>query len=152
MVNPIWDAGGGGTPEVLATVDTVVQDTTPGGALVFNENPLVSGFTISHQAGSTDIVINQPGIYEAAFHSTVAVASGTPIPATVTVRLEANGVPVPGAVASHTFAASGETGNLSFTVPFQVTATPETIRVVVDNAGFTFSDVSLTVVRLGDTA
>lgn len=136
----------------MATVNTTSQDTTPGGALVFNENPLVSGFTISHQAGSTDIIINQPGIYEAAFHSTVAVASGTPIPATVTVRLEANGVPVPGAVASHTFAASGETGNLSFTVPFQVTATPETIRVVVDNAGFTFSDVSLTVVRLGDTA
>lgn len=141
----------GGTPDVLATVDNTSQTTTAGSALTFNATPLVTGNAITHTAGSTDVGINQPGIYQASFHSTVSANTGGSIPASVMVRLFQGGTPVTGAVASHTFTASSEVSTISFNVPFQVTNAPTTVQVVPENAGFTFADSALTVIRLGDT-
>ena len=120
--------------------------------MTFHDAPLLSGESISQQAGSTDIIISEAGVYQAAFHSTVTVGACITIPTTVTVRLEADGVSVPGAIARHTFTFSNETATLAFTVPFTVTAPPVTLRVVVDEAGFIFSNVSLIVMRLGNVA
>ena len=143
-------AGGGGTPEVLATVDTSAQASTTNGALVFNDVPLVSGTAITHQAGTTDILITQPGIYQAAFQGAVSVSAGTAIPATIRVRLTENGANVPGASAIHTFTSSSELATLPFTAPFQVTTVPTTIQVVASLDGFNFDEIALTIVRLGD--
>ena len=60
------------------------------------------------------------------------------------------GTPVIGASARHTFAASNEIATLSFSIPFRVSAVPENIQIVPDQSGFTFSDLHLTVIRLGD--
>lgn len=148
FVIPRGETGGGGTLDVLATVDPTVQSPGAGTALVFNDNPLVSGTSITHTAGSSTIDITQPGVYLAEFHSTVGVDAGTTIPASVRVQLQAGGAVVPGAVATHTFAASSEVATISFSVPFQVTAAPETVSVVVNEPGFNFTESALTIIRL----
>lgn len=150
FVIPRGEPGGGGAPEVLATVDTTPQPTSANGALIFNETPLVSGTAITHTAGSPDVQINQPGIYQAFFTGTVLIDAGTTIPSTLTVQLTLNGVPITGAVARHTFTASNEEVTLSMNAPFPVTGAG-ILEVVTSDAGYTFEDASLTVVRLGDS-
>ena len=118
--------------------------------MCIRDSPLISGSAITHQAGSSEVVINQPGIYQAYFHSAAVASAGTSIPASVTVRLNANGAPVGGAVASHSFSASDEEANLTFSAAFRATSVPTTIQAVTNNAGFTFDELALTVVRLGD--
>ena len=150
FVIPRGEPGGGGIPEVLATVDPTAQPTAAGDALAFTDNPLVSGAAISHTAGSTDVVISQPGIYQASFSGSFTAAAGITIPTTLLATLNQNGVAVTGGTARHTFTATGETAELTFSVPFQVTATPATLNFVASGAGFTGRDLTLTVIRLGD--
>ena len=150
FVIPRGADGGGGTLDVLATVDTSSQPSAAGRALTFADVPLISGSSITHTPGSTDIAITTPGIYEAAFQGSAEVEAGGSIPATAALRLYLNGAEVPGAFTSHTFASSIESASLSFHVPFQVTAVPATLQVVTEAPGFTLSNLSLTVTRLGD--
>ncbi|WP_308753436.1 hypothetical protein [uncultured Anaerotruncus sp.] len=150
FVIPRGEPGGGGTPDVLATVDSTAQPTAAGSALVFTDNPLVSGTSISHTAGSPDVVIHQPGIYQVSFSGSFTADAGTTIPTTLLTTLNQNGAPVPGGTARHTFTATGETAELAFSVPFQVTAPPVNLNVVASEAGFTGTDLTLTVIRLGD--
>ena len=150
FVIPRGKPGGGGAPEVLATVDTITQPTSANGALIFNETPLVSGTSITHTAGSPDVPITQNGIYQAFFTGTALIAEGTTIPSTLTVRLTLNETPITGAVARHTFTASNEEVTLSINAPFPVTG-PGTLKVVTRAAGYSFENASLTLIRLGDS-
>ena len=150
FVIPRGKPGGGGAPEVLATVDTITQPTSANGALIFNETPLVSGTSITHTAGSPDVPITQTGIYQAFFTGTALIAEGTTIPSTLTVRLTLNETPITGAVARHTFTASNEEVTLSINAPFPVTG-PGTLKVVTRDAGYSFENASLTIIRLGDS-
>ena len=147
---PRGEPGGGGTLDVLATVDTSPQPTNPGGSLIFNDNPLISGNSITHTAGSPDVFINTDGVYQATFHGTVSVDTGTSIPGSIDVQMNLNGAPVSGATATHTFASTNEAATVSFSMPFRVTGAPQSLTVVAQQAGFTFQDAALTVVRLGD--
>ena len=150
FVIPRGKPGGGGAPEVLATVDTITQPTSANGALIFNETPLVSGTAITHTAGSPDVPITQTGIYQAFFTGTALIDEGTTIPSTLTVRLTLNETPITGAVARHTFTASNEEVTLSINAPFPVTGTG-TLKVVTRDAGYSFENASLTIIRLGDS-
>ena len=150
FVIPRGEPGGGGTPEVLATIDTSNQPTTAGGALTFSDNPLISGTSITHQAGTPDVQITQPGIYQATFHGTVSVETGTSIPAELVTRLNLNGSAVAGASATHTFTSSNEIATVSFSVPFRVDSVPSTLEVVAEQNGFIFNESAFTVIRLGD--
>ncbi|WP_191521137.1 MULTISPECIES: hypothetical protein [Anaeromassilibacillus] len=145
-------SGKNDVPDVLTALNGTQQITTKGEALIFQETPLVVGLAISHSPCSSQVQINQPGIYQAAFHSTIKAAPGISIPAPVSVHLYQGGQPVPGAVASHTFSSSREVDTVSFHVSFQVTSAPKTLQVFVDDAGFIFSDSTLTVIRLGATS
>lgn len=147
---PTGATGATGPADVLAVTDDTSQTSAAGTPLAFAATALASGNSLSHQPGSADIVINQPGIYQASFHSTVSTETGASIPATLTVNLALNGATLPGASATHTFASSAEASTLSFTVPFQVDTTPSTLTAVPIQAGFPFANSSLTVVRLGD--
>ena len=142
--------GGGGVPEVLATVDQSPQGSNAGGALIFNENPLISGAAITHTPGAPNIQITQPGIYQVTFNGSVRVDAGTAIPASVQVRLTNNGVDVPGAVAIQTFGASDEEANVTFSAPIRVDSVPANLEVIVNDAGYTFEELALNVYRLGD--
>ena len=149
FVIPRGEPGGGSAPDVLATVDTTAQPSAGGGALIFNDTPLVSGTAISHQPGSSQVEINQDGVYQVIFQSTVSVSAGTTIPSTLQVRLNQNGNAVAGGLSRHTFSGSNETATLSFDIPFRGAA-GDTLQVVADEDGFTFDEAALTVIRLGD--
>ena len=151
FVIPRGEPGGGGTPDVLATVDSTDQSTSAGVALTFNETPLISGNAITHQAGSPDIQIHQPGIYQASFHGTASPEPNTTIPSTLLAQLYLNGAPVAGATANHTFTASTEAATMTFSVPFRVDGAA-TLQVGASQAGFLFDDIALTVIRLGDAS
>ncbi|MBS6956809.1 MAG: collagen-like protein [Enterocloster asparagiformis] len=149
FVIPRGDTGpAGGAPEVLATTDSTGQPSTAGGALIFNDNPLISGTAITHAAGSTDIDIFEPGIYQVSFQSSIAVNTGTAIPSSLTLRAQFINADIPGAVSTHTFTATSEVANMSFNVPFQA-AGPGILRITADASGYTFQDIGLTVFRLG---
>ena len=149
FVIPRGDTGpAGGAPEVLATTDSTGQPSTAGGALIFNDNPLISGTAITHAAGSTDIEILEPGIYQVSFQSSIAVNTGTAIPSSLTLRAQFINADIPGAVSTHTFTATSEVANMSFNVPFQA-AGPGILRITADASGYTFQDIGLTVFRLG---
>lgn len=150
FIIPRGEPGGGGTLEALATVDTTGQPTSAGGALIFNDNPLVSGSAITHAAGTPDVQINQPGVYQAVFTGTFTPDVGTAIPAPLSAQLYLNGAVVPGGTARRTFTATGEAAELTIHVPFRVDAVPSNVSVVTDNAGFTADELTLTVIRLGD--
>lgn len=135
---------------MLAATDDTSQTSTAGTPINFATSALAVGGSMSHTPGSPDIVITQPGIYQASFHSTVSTQAGESIPASLTVNLALNGATLPGAAATHTFTTSAEASTLSFTVPFQVSTTPSTLTAVPVDTGFPFDESSLTVVRLGD--
>ena len=150
FVIPQGATGSAGTPDVLAAVDTPPQPSGANQALSFRNNALISGSSISHASNSPNITISSSGIYQVLFYSTVGVASGHTIPASVSVFLTNNGTTIQGSVGRHSFAASGELATVSFSIPVQVTTTPAVLNVVTDSAGFLFSDLSITVFRLGD--
>ena len=66
------------------------------------------------------------------------------------MRLTLNETPITGAVARHTFTASNEEVTLSINAPFPVTG-PGTLKVVTRDAGYSFENASLTIIRLGDS-
>ena len=61
-----------------------------------------------------------------------------------------NGAQVVGATARHSFASTNEIATMSFNVPFRVTSVPARLEVIASDNGFTFEDLALTVIRLGD--
>lgn len=150
FVIPRGDTGTGGAPQVLAAVESAAQTSRAGCALIFRDTPLLSGSAITRPAGAADVQIAQPGVYQVAFDGTVSVSAGMSIPAAVLVRLYLDGVPVTGAAARHTFASTGEMATVSFHVPFAISGTPATVQVVVDETGFIFEDITMTIIRLGD--
>ena len=104
---------------MLATVDASTQPSSAGGALVFTDNPLVSGYPlpILRVLPSADHPTRHLPSY---LPGTAGPETGTTIPATVLVQLYRDGVPVTGGSARHTFTSSTELATLSFSVPFQV--------------------------------
>ena len=138
------------TAQVLSAINPGSQSSEANTALTFPNNPLVSGTAITHQTGSPDVIINQPGIYQAVFHSTISAPSGASIPTTVSVQLYQNGTPVTGTTTRHTLTASNEIATISFNIPIQVTSAPVNLSVVIKESGINFSESTLTVGRLGD--
>lgn len=151
FVIPRGGPGTEGSPEVLTTVDSTRQSPTANTALVFNQNPLVSGSALTHAPGSAEVNIMEPGIYQAIFQSDVSVNTGTTIPSAFTVRLNENSTQVPGGIATHAFTSTDEIANLAFSVPFAVTAVTTIIQVIAEQEGYTFENLALTIIRLGNT-
>ena len=134
---------------MLATVDASTQPSSAGGALVFTDNPLVSGYSITHTAGSPDVQITQPGIYQATLPGNCRPRNRDHDSSHRAGAAYRDGVPVTGGSTRHTFTSSTELATLSFSVPFQVDSS-SSVTVVVDQAGFNFQELGLTVQRLGD--
>lgn len=148
FVIPRAAAGEGGSQQALATVDATAQPTSENCPLVFKETPLISGDAATHDAGASEIRIQQPGVYHAAFTGTIAMDPSTAVPSSFIIQLYFNGAPVSGAIAHHTFTLSKEKTTLSFGAPFR-TSESGTLQVVANRAGYSFENISLTVLRLG---
>ena len=136
----------------MAAVSDTAQSSAAGAPLVFRTTAFVSGSALSHTAGASEILIRQPGVYQAAFQGNALASGSTPLPAAVDVRLYLDGVQVPGAIARYTFTAASNEAGLSFSVPFSVPVSTGTLTVLVNEAGFTFPQISLSLHRLGDAA
>ena len=150
FVIPRGETGAARSIDVLTAVGSTKQTTTATHALTFNSTPMVVGTSISHVDGSSNVTIQENGIYQATFHGTAAVDGRTAIPANLGMTLNLNGSPIAGAVARHTFGASCEEAMISFSVSFQVSSVPCNVEVVSNASGFTLSNIALTIIRLGD--
>lgn len=139
-------------PEVLAVVDTLSQPAEAGGALMFSQNSITSGDCIVHEAGASAISITQPGIYRASLQAAASIDSETPVPSTLAVVFTLNDADLPGAKAIHAFTSSHEVAPLLIDTVFAVVDAPAKIQIVVNEAGFTFENIALTITRLGDKA
>lgn len=146
---PRGDPGGGMPPDVLATIDTTSQSPLANTAIIFSDNPLIYGSSIYHQPGTSQIQLYQPGIFQVSFQTTVSFDENTTIPASIAIQLNLNGNSVPGAITHHTFTAAGEVTTMMFNIPFRVDYAISTIEVMVGQNGFRFTDITLTVTRLG---
>ena len=152
FVIPRGDTGTLGVPDVLAATDITSQATAASSAVTFADTPLATSAAITHTGGSADIVINANGIYQVTFHSSVLVNTGTSIPAAFNVRLYQDNVEVEGAVSYRSFYATGEIATVAFSMPISVTATPATLQIRTNAAGFSFENATVIVTRLGETS
>lgn len=140
----------GVSSNVLATIDSTNQSVPAGGSLIFNDNPLLQGYAINHNPGTSTIDILQYGVYQVSFHTSVGLNADIEVPATVVVHINQNGIQIPGAIGRHTFTSANEVSEINFSIPFRTEGFPSSLEVVVDNEGFNFIDTALTVARLGE--
>lgn len=147
---PKGDTGSAAPVSLLSTYSTPAQSGTNGGALVFDQNGLSYGTDISHTAGSSTVTVNQPGVYNVAFHGSFSPVSGANFPQSVGASLEQNGSVVPGATSQYIFHTSAQTAALSFSTPVAVSSAPAQLQVVGDGGNYLYSTIGLSVRRLGD--
>ena len=84
------------------------------------------------------------------FNATIGLGVNQKIPAEIDITLSLNGTTVNGGTARHSFTSTGNYSTISFTIPIMVTENPSTLNVISSATGFIFSDVAITVLRLGD--
>jgi len=120
----------------LDTYTNTSQTLTTGSPLVFNTNRIRAGRSISHQAGSSTINLNKPGIYEIHFNGD-ATESGTA--GIVAIQLYVNGVLQPSSIAAEDSTATTDTVNIAF----------DTAVCVTPNCCTCGNSVSLTFVDVG---
>ena len=107
------------------------------------------GTAISHTPDTAPFTISQPGFYDVSFNGSLVPVRGSAFPLELLLYLEQNGTVVPGATASQTFQSDTASINISFSEVIQVTSTPTVLRIVAQGANFLYSDVSLTIYRIG---
>lgn len=142
--------GSTASPELFSAYSTPAQPGTSGTALLFDQNGLSYGSSISHTAGSGTFAINTPGVYTAALHAALAPTPGVTFPLAIVITLQQNGASVPGGTVQHTFHTSSDTANVSLTVPIEVTTTPTTLDAMPSGGNFLYSALGMTIYRLGD--
>ena len=138
--------------EALSAYSTPAQAGTDGGSLIFDRNAFSYGTAVSHNTNDSVFTVQEPGIYEVSFHGTLAPASGTTFPLQLLLYLQQQGNEVPGASVRQSFQTSTDVGNVSFSQIINVSSAPETLSVVGSGGNFTYSDVALTVQKVGDAA
>ena len=149
---PSGQSAADSVPELLNTSNAAEQASASGAPLNLGARVLAYGTGISYTDNSTSIQLLEAGVYLITFHATVAVQSGASLPAAADVQVYANGGAVDGGATQHIFAAAAERANLAIVVPVAVTSVPESVSVVAAENGLNFSNVAVTVMRVGAVA
>ncbi|MBR6793510.1 MAG: collagen-like protein, partial [Clostridia bacterium] len=136
---------------VLNAVDTTAQVTATATPITFSTTPIIAGTAVSHADGTAEFVVNEEGFYTVTFNSAVSPAAGTAVPATLTLQLLQDGAAVSGGIATQTFLSADQQNTVTFTVPVSVAATPSTLTVNADAAGFELDNATITILRVGST-
>ena len=150
FVIPKGETGSTEPLNVLSAYSTPPQVVTDGGNLIFDRNASDYGTAITHSAGSADFALTEPGIYEVAFNGTFGSVSGATLPETLTLALYQGGNIVNGSEMQYVFQNSGEVENISFNQPITVSSVPAALQMTANGGNFSYSNVSLTIHRLGD--
>ena len=141
-------AGTAASTELLAAYSTPSAPGTAGQPLVFDRNAAVSGSDISHTAGESGFTIDTPGLYAVSFHGNVAPVSTASFPLTITLDLEQNGTPVPGALASHTFNSAADAATMSFNFPVEISSVPVTLQVMAQGGNFIYAAPAVSIYKV----
>lgn len=114
--------------------------------IVFNINKILTNNSVSHSAGSGNIIINAPGYYAVNLDLSGTIATtGEAI-----IQLYADGTAIPDALIKKTFTAS-ESSDTSFSTIIKATPgiTGKTVTLtVLSNVDLTLSDIALGMNRL----
>ncbi|WP_243235635.1 hypothetical protein [Zhenpiania hominis] len=150
---PRGATGTSGAPvEFLSAYSTPPQPGNSGTALIFDKNGNSAGTAVSHTENTSEISIQEPGFYEVSFHGTAAPASGVTFPLAVLFYLQQQGSTVAGAASSHTFHTSSDAANLSFSQIIDVTDTPAVLEVIGSGGNFIYSNIGITVQKIGENS
>ena len=144
-------AGTAASTELLAAYSTPSAPGTAGQPLVFDQNAAVSGSDISHTAGESEFTIGTPGLYAVSFHGNVAPVSTASFPLTITLDLEQNGTPVPGALASHTFNSAADAATMSFNFPVEISSVPAVLQVMAQGGNFIYTAPAVSIYKVNNS-
>ena len=136
-------------PDLLSAYSTPPQSGKSGTVLIFDRNAVINGSSISHAQNSGTFTIQQTGFYQVSFHGTLAPASGSAFPLTVSLYLQQQGTQVPGTAVQHTFHTSTDSANVAFSQIIQVTTVPTTIQVIGQGTGYFYGPISMSINKLG---
>lgn len=121
-------------------------------AIIFNNNSIQTGCTVTHSTGSATFALNKPGFYFVTFNG---IAAATEAIGDVTVQLQQNGVNVPGALTTAALTtALTDIESLSFSTIIQVKpsccAVDNNVNLTLVNTGVpaTFSNVNVVITKL----
>ncbi|CDA75964.1 collagen triple helix repeat protein [Clostridium sp. CAG:242] len=132
------------------TTNTPAQPIRTGEALSFFTNPLSLGDSVTHDPPSSNIVIQKPGVYLVSFHGTVGLPSTSSGPVPSLIYLTQDGKNVDGASVETSLNQGGSYTSVAFSIPIQINSVPSVLQVVSQQGNLVFSNISFSVVQLGD--
>ena len=134
-------------PSVLAVQDTTEQALTENTPVSFAVNLLQSGTDLTHAAGSNQITVETPGIYQAAFTAEVSPTGTATLPLTISLSLEQGTTILE--TSSTTMTAAEQSNTLAWNIPFTVTAAPEVLQILSDGTDVILNRATLTINKIG---
>ena len=134
-------------PSVLAVQDTTEQALTENTPVSFAVNLLQSGTDLTHAAGSNQITVETPGIYQAAFTAEVSPTGIATLPLTISLSLEQGTTILE--TSSTTMTTAEQSNTLAWNIPFTVTAAPEVLQILSDGTDVILNRATLTINKIG---
>lgn len=134
-------------PSVLAVQDTTEQALTENTPVSFAVNLLQSGTDLTHAAGSNQITVETPGIYQAAFTAEVSPTGTATLPLTISLSLEQGTTILE--TSSTTMTTAEQSNTLAWNIPFSVTTAPEVLRILSDGTDVILNRATLTINKIG---
>ena len=144
-------AGTAASTELLAAYSTPSAPGTAGQPLVFDQNAAVSGSDISHTAGESEFTHRYSWTVCGVFPWNVAPVSTASFPLTITLDLEQNGTPVPGALASHTFNSAADAATMSFNFPVEISSVPAVLQVMAQGGNFIYTAPAVSIYKVNNS-
>ena len=134
-------------PSVLAVQDTTEQALTENTPVFFAVNLLQSGTDLTHAAGSNQITVETPGIYQAAFTAEVSPTGTATLPLTISLSLEQGTTILE--TSSTTMTTAEQSNTLAWNIPFTVTTAPEVLQILSDGTDVILNRATLTINKIG---
>ena len=134
-------------PSVLAVQDTTEQALTENTPVSFAVNLLQSGTDLTHAAGSNQITVETPGIYQAAFSAEVSPTGTATLPLTISLSLEQGTTILE--TSSTTMTTAEQSNTLAWNIPFSVTTAPEVLQILSDGTDVILNRATLTINKIG---
>lgn len=126
------------------------QAGSSGGSLIFDRNAFVYGDAVFHDADSSVFTFRKSGVYEVSFHGAVAPAGNVEFPLQILLYLQQQGMAVPGAAVRQSFEKSSEVRNVAFSQLINISPVPVSLNIASTGGSFIYSDVTLTILKIGD--
>ena len=139
--------GPAGAPDTLVTTNADAQTLNENDPVSFATNETVQGESISHVENSSELVLNQAGVYTLYYNGLLTGSEGAAYPLQISVAVYQNGVRLPQTAAQATLTAAGETrgvaGNGTIRVSTGTGTLPSTlvVRNESDNTTWDYAEV-----------